>query len=95
MGLGQKTLTWVGSGRVKFLLFGSNRDSHFWFEFDLENFQVKSQIFQFFALWVKKNLIWLGQKVPGSAAYLLWVKGMLGLGQGPSLEVRLKPPRSL
>jgi len=30
----------------------------------LENFPTKSQIFQFFALWVKKNLDWSGQN-PG------------------------------
>jgi len=53
-------------GRVKFLLLGLGRVSHFWFGYRFGKFPLKCQMFQFFALWVKKNLIRSGGKVPGS-----------------------------
>jgi len=53
-------------GRVKFLLLRLGRVSHFWFGYRFGKFPLKCQMFQFFALWVKKNLIRSGGKVPGS-----------------------------
>jgi len=54
----------------------------------LENFHQKTQIFQFFPLRIKKISL-VGSKstwvIDGSASYLLWVKSLLGSGQGPSL----------
>jgi len=65
------------SGWVALAIFGLS--------LGLENFPQKSQIFQFFAIRVKKNLGGLGQKVPWLASYLLRVKSMLVSCQGPSL----------
>jgi len=56
-----------------------------WFGIDFGKFPLKRQIFQLFPVHVKKNLSRSGQKVPGSASYLLRVKSKLGSGQGPSL----------
>jgi len=68
------------SGRVGSAIFGLGMD--------LENFPEKYQIFQFFALRVKK-CHWVGPKSTwvraGSASYLLQVKSIFGLGQGPSI----------
>jgi len=87
MGLGQNFLTLVGSifccsGRV-----GSVQVSHLWFGFKFEKFALKCQIFQFFALQVKKNLFGPGQKVPGSEADwpLIYCGSKVSLDQGPSL----------
>jgi len=60
----------------------------------LENFHLKSQICQFFSLRLKK-LVGSGYKilrVKGElVSYLLQVKSMLGLGQGPGrlLEIHI------
>jgi len=59
MGLGQKFLTWVRSDQFFIALVVSAI-----FGLGLENFSSNSQIFQFIAL--QKNIIGLGQKVPGS-----------------------------
>jgi len=63
MGPGKKFLIQVrsifcSSGWIRSAIYGLG----------LENSPFKCQIFQFFALWVKKNLFGLGQKVPGSEA---------------------------
>jgi len=63
MGSGQKFLT---PGQVKFLLLWSGRVSHLWFGFGFGKFPLKIQKNSIFALWVKKNLVGSGQKVPGS-----------------------------
>jgi len=57
---GSGNFYWLGSGRV-----GSAINGLGW---NLENFSLKCQIFQFFSLRVKKNLLGSGQKVPGSKA---------------------------
>jgi len=54
VGLGQ--IFWPCSGPV----------SHLWFGSVFGKFPLKIQNFHFFILWVKKNLLGLGQKVPGS-----------------------------
>jgi len=79
MGPGQKFLTWVGSIYLP-------RVSHLWFGFELEKFPLKTSIFSTFFLWIIKNLFRSGQKVPGSASYLLWVKSKLGSGPISSLR---------
>jgi len=59
-------LTQVWLGQVKFLLLGSGRVSHLSFGFGIGKFPLKIPNFSMYALWVKKNLIWSVQKVPGS-----------------------------
>jgi len=59
MGPGQKSFV----ARVRLVQVGS---AIFGLGLVLENFALTSQIFQFFALWVKKISLGLGQKVPGS-----------------------------
>jgi len=81
---------WPGSGRVKFCCSGWIRSAIFGFGMALENFPLKSQIFQFFApsghkksCWVKK---YLGQSWDG----LLFTEGQkyawAWSGQGSSLH---------
>jgi len=50
-------------------------------------FPPKSLIFQFFSLWVKKNLIGLGQKIPGSRVGqpLIYCRSKVCSSQGPPL----------
>jgi len=65
------------------------------FGLGLENFRLKSQIFQFFPFHSgQKKYLWVGSKSTrvkdGSASYLLRVKSMLRLGQGPSLPETIK-----
>jgi len=54
--------------------------------FGLENFPLKSQIFQFFPLG-QKNLLGSGEKVPGSKTgeVLIYECLLLASGHGPSL----------
>jgi len=71
MGLGQRTLTRVGSA-----IFGLG--------LSLENLPLKSQIFQFFSLRIKKIASGRVKKYSGQSrvgSYLLWVKSMLGPGR--------------
>jgi len=75
-------------GWVKFWLL---RSAIFVLGLVLENFPLKSQIFQFFALRVKKNLIESGQELPGSkqGRFLIYCGlkyAWVGSGQGPSLD---------
>jgi len=63
MGLGQIFLTWVESGQV---FVARVMSAIFDLGLALENFPLKSQIFQFFAPSNKKSLISLGQEEPGS-----------------------------
>jgi len=76
MGLGQKILTQVGSiflARVGSAIYGLG--------LNLENFQLKCQILNFFPFGSKKSLH-IGSKSTlvkgGSASYLLGVKSKLG-----------------
>jgi len=55
----------VGSGQFFVARVGSGRVSNLWFEFKMENFPLKCQIF---SLRIKKNLFGSGQKVPRSKA---------------------------
>jgi len=66
--------------------------SHFWFEFGIVNFTLKSQIFQFFSLWVKKNLIRLVQKVLRSKVgrLLIYCRSKVCTGQVESKSVQVK-----
>jgi len=82
MGPGQKFLTQVGS-----IFCSSGWVSHLEFGFEFGNFlQKMSKNFQFFSLRFKKissgqgvSLFFTaGQKLPGSASYLLRVKSKLG-----------------
>jgi len=59
MGLGQTFLTWVGS-----IFCSSGRIRHLWFGFG--KFPLKASNFSIFFPSSQKNLIWSGQKVPGS-----------------------------
>jgi len=72
-------------GQVKFFVarVGS---TIFGLGLSLDNFPKKSQIFQFFALWVKKNIGW-SQKVPGSELGwpLIYCGSKVFSDQGPSL----------
>jgi len=93
MGLGQIFLTRIGPGWVNFLLLGLGRVSHFWFGF--AKFPLKISNFLNFFTSSQKNLIGLGQKVPGSdkvglASYLLWINSLLGTGLGPFLATLAK-----
>jgi len=70
MGPDQKFLTWASSifsclGCVSHLLFGFGK------------FTLEIPDFSFFSLWVRSKST---QVKDGLASYLLWVKGMLGLG---------------
>jgi len=70
------------------LYFTPGQDSHLWFGFGFGNFHLKIPIFQFFAIQVKKTSSCRVKKYPGQtrvSLFLLWVKSMLGSGQGPSL----------
>jgi len=78
---GQNFFTWIGSNfccsdQVESAIFGLG--------LALENFPLESQVFQFFALWIKKSH-WVGSKL-GGPLILLLVKSMLGSGQGLSLD---------
>jgi len=75
MGVDQNVLTWVGSGQIFVALVALAI-----FGLGLGNFPYKSQIFHYFPFQVTKDLIGSGQKVAGSASYLLRVKSILGLG---------------
>jgi len=81
MGLGQKFL-----GRVNFLWLGLG-SAIYGLGLHLENFLLQPQIFQFFSLWVKKNLFGLGQKVRLSkkGQPLIYCGSKVYAGQGPSL----------
>jgi len=77
-------------GWVSFLWLGSGWVSHLWFGLEFGKFPLKCQIFQFFSLWVKKNLFGRVKKYPGQRQVsLLFAAGQkcarVGLGQGPSL----------
>jgi len=64
MGLGQKFLTRVRSGRVNFLWLGSGQPFTVWvWNWKISPKNVK--FFNFFPLSQKKNLFGLGRKVPG------------------------------
>jgi len=62
--------------------------THLQFGFEFGKFPLKCQFFQFFTLWVKKNLFGSGQKVAGSKASrpLIYCESKVRSGQGPSLE---------
>jgi len=79
----------AGSGRVKFLLLGSGQP-YLWFGYGFGIFPLKMLNFQFLALRVRKNVIGLGWKVPGSEPggllFTVGQKGRVGSGQGPSLK---------
>jgi len=90
MGLGQIFLTWVESGQV---FVARVMSAIFDLGLALENFPLKSQIFQFFAFQVKKNLIGSGQEVPRSnpGQPLIYCRskvcfGQVGSGSGPSTK---------
>jgi len=75
----------LGSGQIQSAIFRLG--------LALENFSLKSQIFQFYALQVKKNLIGSDQKVPRSMpGQSLITAGQkyarIGLAQGPSICLR-------
>jgi len=85
MGPGQKFFTWVGS-----IFCGSGRVSHLWFGFEFGKYFPKNMSnFSIFFPSDHKKYLWVGSEstwVEGaSASYLLWVKSMLWLDQGPSL----------
>jgi len=76
-------------GWVKFLLLGSGRVSHLWFEFGSGKFSPKNpKFFNSFHIGSKKSH-WVVSKSTrvkdGLASYLLRVKSMLRSGQGPCL----------
>jgi len=62
---------------------GSGWVSHLWFGFGFGKFPLKTSNFSIFSLWVKKNLLGSGQKVPGSRAG--WLLFTAWVGSGPSL----------
>jgi len=72
---------WPGLGQFFVARVGSSR--MVWMGLGFKNFPQKSQIFLFFHFGSKK--ISLGRVKNKLASYLLQVKSMLRLGQGPSL----------
>jgi len=78
-------------GRINFFdRVWSGRVSYLWFGFGI--FSLKILKNSIFSLLIKKNLIWLGQKLPRSKTGrpLIYCgsklcSGWVGLGQGPSL----------
>jgi len=66
-----------------FSLVHWDRVSHLWFRFGFGKFPLKIRKRLFFSFWVNK--ISSGRVKAASASYLLRVKSLVGLGQGPSL----------
>jgi len=61
---------------------------------NLENFPQKSQLFQFFSLRIKRNLIGLGQKIPGSKPghpFLAAGQKYAQVGSGPISSMMVYP----